>query len=161
MLCQFCANLDFDEAASVAGAPHHRTYAELVDCADSGCELCREIEEQNNSTENEGLRITCNFYPPGQILCWLQWRQESHAPIATLDVSTIDGMINSCIEFDVHFLTIITGDEMAEIVWARPIHRDVKSPEFSNFLCRWMNECKSDRHPNCSQTDEMTLPKSD
>jgi hypothetical protein len=99
MLCKLCSDLDFDKATSEEGAPHHRTYADLLNAAINGCELCAEIDEQKmadeiieeeeEEEEEKEDRITCYFNDVGEYVCWRKGGRED--PFASLYVFTTDG----------------------------------------------------------------------
>ena len=74
MLCKFCNDLDLDQAATDAGAPHHASFLNLLQSAKNGCDLCalvRECAESRNLSGGGDQEV--RYYWK---YCWrrLEWR---------------------------------------------------------------------------------------
>lgn len=94
--------LDFDEAAAFdRQVTHHASYADLVESANGGCELCQRIRDGHEEKvarskdpeldlDGDDTQITCTFNRLGQFLLWEQ-RQQKHGIEVSMDVCTEAG----------------------------------------------------------------------
>jgi hypothetical protein len=102
MLCKFCTSLDFDQASTFEGAPHHASMSDLKASALKGCELCQMIREEWDRKSysahvvdtQDDTQIRCNYNDAGQALSWKQGDRKNIVPwvlIAWLDIWTRKG----------------------------------------------------------------------
>jgi hypothetical protein len=170
VLSKFCQHLDFDKLTLEEGAPHHKSYANLVESARRGCEICSILRYSKEAREwempwesdlsGEDAPITCHLQGD-ESLSWFQADLDRF--IGFMNLCTTDSecfwlLIQSLLQkARPIFGTFLTQNSEASLIWARPIHKDASSDEFFTQVHCLMDTCLEE-HPCCQQRPKSRLP---
>ncbi|KAH8648071.1 heterokaryon incompatibility protein-domain-containing protein [Tricladium varicosporioides] len=172
MLCNFCANINFDQVNSQDGYKHHSSYVDLYDSADKGCELCSLIRETQVKTDSIlGLGDWPDELDRGdvginQVTIISEWTlvadksvKESHDTIQIRQKDRRAARKPRKRHLDCALNTaVLPSDPLSKLILNRPPSRNPASDECFTTAINWLRHCQQN-HPLCAgELQQHKLP---